>query len=639
MTAVAITLVTTACALGPAAPGAAALDTQPLCTAAGLFSGLAGKACTVVTNVPKIAKAGKKALSGHLGSAAKTLLGDGGSTTSTTSTASTASTALGLAAIGAWVLGGATVALHETAKVLSDTTSPQLQSTWFSATYWRIAAIAAVLTLPFLFAAAVQALLHSDLALLIRAALGYLPLSLLAVSIAAPVTMLLLSASDQMSAIVGSAAGDAGTDFLIKSGVALGALTVLSGSPFLAFLVGLLTAAGALTLWLELMMREAAVYVIVLMLPLVFAAFVWPARRVWAVRAVELLVALILSKFAIVAVLALGGEALSHSAGHSITDSLAGVVLLMMGAFAPWALLRLVPLAELASGAAGSLRAEARAAKVAATTAGDAAAGADALWNDGWAGDLTNVMRRQADATPSASGSGYDAGVDRRQLTDLATSATAGSEPPDDGIDPFGDGSGGGLGDGDPGGGKPGDGGPPGGGSAGGVTAGGGSAADSSAQGGSAGAATFGGGSAADSSGDGGSDRGVDPARTAPGDDELGGDVEAGRGDFRPIAGDPGAGAADGRTATSGGSGAGGQASAGTYDEHGAARRERFRDWGEMWQARDEEWRPLVYPFDRDDPPQPPWPPDDGADTGHSVRSAQELPRPSAEHDPEDGWL
>ena len=71
-------------------------------------------------------------------------------------------------------------------------------------------------------------------------------------------------------------------------------------------------------------MREAAVYVIVLMLPLVFAAMVWPARRVWAIRAVELLVALILSKFAIVAVLALGGAALGHSVGHSVTGLLAG---------------------------------------------------------------------------------------------------------------------------------------------------------------------------------------------------------------------------------------------------------------------------------------------------------------------------
>ena len=99
-------------------------------------------------------------------------------------------------------------------------------------------------------------------------------------------------------------------------------------------------------------MREAAVYVIVLMLPLAFAAMVWPARRIWAIRAVELLVALILSKFAIVAVLSLGSAALSAGAGARADVALAGVVLLFMGAFAPWALLRLLPLAEIASSAA-----------------------------------------------------------------------------------------------------------------------------------------------------------------------------------------------------------------------------------------------------------------------------------------------
>ena len=119
-----------------------------------------------------------------------------------------------------------------------------------------------------------------------------------------------------------------------------------------------------MVLWIELLMREAAVYVIVLMLPLAFAGMVWPARRVWAIRAVELLVALVMSKFAIVAVLSLGGAALASGtsvAGHSVTAALAGVVLLIMGAFTPWALLRLLPLAEVASSAAGSLARETRA--------------------------------------------------------------------------------------------------------------------------------------------------------------------------------------------------------------------------------------------------------------------------------------
>jgi hypothetical protein len=329
------------------------------CTIAGAVHPTAKKVCTGIQLGLRAFSAIRALFGGHVGRAFQSLLGQG-SSAEAPSAATAASAAVGLAAIGTWVLGGAAFALHETAKVLGHTTSPQLESSWFSAAYWRIAGIAAVLTLPFLFAAAVQALVRSDMTLLLRAVLGYLPLAMLAVAVAAPLTMLLLAASDQMASAVSSAAGNASAHFLAITGAALAAAALLHHSPFIIFLVGLLTVAGAVTLWVELLIREAAVYVIVLMLPLVFSAMVWPARRIWAVRAIELLVALILSKFAIVAVLSLGGAAISHSFMHSVSGMLTGVVLLGLGVFAPWALLRLIPLAELASNAASSLRSEAR---------------------------------------------------------------------------------------------------------------------------------------------------------------------------------------------------------------------------------------------------------------------------------------
>jgi hypothetical protein len=378
-----------ACALGaPATPASAFNPVKPICGVAGFVSGIAGKACSAAQNAGRVVGAGKRLATGHLGGAVKALTGG----SAAGGAASSATTALGLAAIGAWVLGGANFALHETATVLSRTTNPQLATTWFSSTYWRMAGIAAVLTLPFLFAAAVQALLRSDLALLVRSTLGYLPLAMLAISVAAPVTMLLLAASDQLSGVVASAAGNAGVHFLVKAGAVLGALTVVTHSPFIAFLIGLLTVAGAIVLWLELLMREAAVYVIVLMLPLAFAALVWPARRIWAIRAVELLVALILSKFAIVAVLSLGGAAMSAGTGtFGLTALLAGVVLLVMGVFTPWALLRLLPLAELASGAVGSLRGQTAAARPSYELADGVAQKAHE-----WAVVRTAEMRREA---------------------------------------------------------------------------------------------------------------------------------------------------------------------------------------------------------------------------------------------------
>jgi len=373
---------------------------KPVCGAASWVSGLVGKACNVAQHAGRVIQAAKKLASGHIGGAAKALAGAGSSASS--ALAAHASTVIGLAAIGAWVLGGAKVALHETAKVLSDTTTPQLRSTWFSSSYWRMAGIAAVLTLPFLFAAAVQALMRSDLTLLARAAFGYLPLAMLAVGIAAPVAMLLLVVSDQLSAFVSSAAGNASAHFLDFTSGIVGVLTVFSGSPFLAFLVGAFTAGAALALWLELLVREAAVYVIVLMLPLAFAALVWPARRVWAIRAVELLVALILSKFAIVAVLSLGGAAISNSvSGHSITGAVAGGALVLMAAFAPWALLRLLPLAELAGGAAGSLKAESLHRVGAA-----AESGASANRVENWLATMRDQVAQTGDVNAGSNGNG-----------------------------------------------------------------------------------------------------------------------------------------------------------------------------------------------------------------------------------------
>lgn len=380
------------CGVG-AAPAAAFNPINAFCDVAGLASGLLGKACGLAKDPGRILGAGKQILGGHIGGAVKTILGDGAG-----SAASGVKAALSLAAIGAWVLGGARFAIHETAKVLSETTTPQLGTSWFSATYWRVAGIAALLTLPFLFAATIQALAHSDLALLLRTVLGYLPLAMLMVSVAAPVTMLLLSGSDELSGLVSSAAGTPGSRALGLGGALAGGLSALTGSPFLIFFVGLLTVAGAIALWMELLMREAAVYVVLLMLPLAFAAFVWPARRTWAIRAVEVLVALILSKFAIVAVLSLGGAAMDQ-VGHSVTAPVLGLVLVTMGAFAPWALLRLVPLAELAGATVESLRGQGR--MVASRTEYP---GAAALAADEWATTTIAEMRRAGEEVEPAVG-------------------------------------------------------------------------------------------------------------------------------------------------------------------------------------------------------------------------------------------
>jgi hypothetical protein len=403
---------------GPAAARAAAVAPvaelnipKAACGVAGVVNKAVGIACGVASNGGALIKSGKQLVTGHVGGAVSTLLGGGGSV------ASTASTALGIAAIGVAVVASAAAVLHEAAAALGATTTPQLQSTWFSSTYWRMAAIAALLTLPFLFAATVQAALRSDVALLTRAAFGYLPLAILSIAIAAPVTTMLLAASDELCAFISAAAGHESAHFIAYAGAVLTGLTALARSPFLAFFIGLFAVGAGFALWIELLLREAAVYVVVLMLPLAFAALAWPARRIWAIRAVELLVALILSKFAIVAVLSLGGAAISAApSDHSVTGAMAGTVLVMLAAMSPWALLRLIPLTEIATGAAGAFRGERRSAREPASkAAGYAESGAD------WVGVTTASMRRDAQY--------------RMSPMDDPPRPTGGEEPPQPGSD------------------------------------------------------------------------------------------------------------------------------------------------------------------------------------------------------------
>jgi hypothetical protein len=303
-------------------------------------------------------------------------------------------------------VAGAADALRFTASLIGETSRPALQSTWFSATYWRIGAVSALLTVPFLFAAAVHALVRSDLSLLLRAAFGYLPLAMLGVAIAAPLTSLVLSATDEMSSFVAAASSHSETLFLGRAATGLASASLIGQDPFLGFFVALVTIAATLALWIELLVRAAAVDVIVLMLPLFFAAMVWPARRVWAIRAIETLVALILAKFTIVAVLSLGGAAIGH-ASSGPAAVLSGAVLITLATLSPWALLRVLPMHEVAAAAAGGLGALPRSAAMSGI---QTARGGDSSTAD-W---LRRHVARDAlsdpgDATPgTAAGQGAD---------------------------------------------------------------------------------------------------------------------------------------------------------------------------------------------------------------------------------------
>jgi hypothetical protein len=176
-----------------------------------------------------------------------------------------------------------------------------------------------------------------------------------------------------------------------------------------------------------MLIREAAVYVVVLMLPLAFAALIWPARRGWAVRLIELLIALILSKFVIVAVLSLAGAAYGSSGAPTATRLLTAMTLVMLSTFAPWVMLRFLPFTELAAGAAGGIRGELpRLARV----PKDARAAADTV--TGWVESLPNLLRRQAGEPAGEDSSPVSSGPSASEASAPVEHLSARSEGPDE---------------------------------------------------------------------------------------------------------------------------------------------------------------------------------------------------------------
>ena len=84
------------------------------------------------------------------------------------------------------------------------------------------------------------------------------------------------------------------------------------------------------------------------LLPIVLAASLWPPAVAWARRLAETLGALIVSKAVIVLVLSLALDAVAN-AGSGASTALTGGALLLLAAFMPYVVLKLVPAVELAA--------------------------------------------------------------------------------------------------------------------------------------------------------------------------------------------------------------------------------------------------------------------------------------------------
>lgn len=252
-------------------------------------------------------------------------------------------------AMTSWVADTAQWILGRVVTFIDSSTSPTLDAGWFTERYRFMVGLGALILLPMLLVAAIRAVITQDLSQLARSFFVYLPTAILGTFAAVTITQALLAATDSLSAEVAQGiAGDASEIFdSVGSALSKSVGVAHPSMPsFAVFFAALLLIVGSFFVWLELLIRSAAVTVAVFFLPMIMAGLVWPAAMRWTKRLIEILIALILSKFVVVAVISLATAALADPGGGGFGTVMGGAALMLMAAFSPFALLKLMPMVE-----------------------------------------------------------------------------------------------------------------------------------------------------------------------------------------------------------------------------------------------------------------------------------------------------
>jgi len=254
-----------------------------------------------------------------------------------------------LNAMAHWVASGSAWLLGQIGAALGATTKVTLSAPWFVTRFRSMEGLFAVFALPLLIVSAIQSLLQQRASILLRAALVQLPLAAILAGAAVELTSMALAATDELSSAVASSGSNELGSLTGSLASVLVQSTTTTGSPiptFITMLCAAVVAVAALVLWVELVLRAAAIYVVVLFLPLALACSIWPALASWCRRLVETLAALILSKLIVVVVLVAAVGALGDQAGRGFATIVTGIALLVLATFAPFTMLKLLPLFE-----------------------------------------------------------------------------------------------------------------------------------------------------------------------------------------------------------------------------------------------------------------------------------------------------
>ena len=227
--------------------------------------------------------------------------------------------------------------------VFDTTTLVDVTKPGYVAVYNLLFGIAVFVMLIFFCLQLIPGLIRRDPTALTRAALG-LAKSVLGSFVVITLTALLLEVVDQLCIGIVQAAGETTESMGDKIALLAAGLVGINiaapgvGAIITIFMAGLAITAAAIV-WLSLLVRKALLLVAVVFAPLAFSGASWDASRGWIGKWAMFVVALICSKLVLVVMFLVAITQVSAPIDAdlaSVSDPIAGIVLMAMAAFAPY---------------------------------------------------------------------------------------------------------------------------------------------------------------------------------------------------------------------------------------------------------------------------------------------------------------
>jgi hypothetical protein len=251
---------------------------------------------------------------------------------------------------------GATWFLERLEELVTAPTRPDLSVGWWVEKYNLMLALAAVVAAATLILALIDDAAKGSPEGLARAVLADVPVAGLVGGIGPLVIQYLVDLADWLN---GRLLQDLGVDSakaLSSSAEWFAAFSSATGSPatpaVAALIAALITILAAFVIFLELMLRANAIYLIAALIPVMYAVRIWPTAKTVVRRTTEVLVAVVFVQPVVGLAVAMGAGAsaalggVGDSSFQEFGAAIAGATMLLLAALSPWAFIALMPALE-----------------------------------------------------------------------------------------------------------------------------------------------------------------------------------------------------------------------------------------------------------------------------------------------------